>query len=85
LWFAAVQQHHVRPGMPPPRDAIEIIAGGLIPAIAMAAIGWLFARYVGRAPYLELERREWWHALWWSFVPNALLFVTVWLMVLETS
>jgi hypothetical protein len=46
-------------------------------------MGWLFAKMTGRAPSPALERREWWHAVWWSLVPNALLLATVWVMLQE--
>jgi hypothetical protein len=83
LWFETVQQHQLRRGGWPPLYAVDTLAGGLFPALFMAAVGWLFAKVCGRAPYRELERREWWHAFWWSLMPNALLLVTVWVMLQE--
>ena len=49
----------------------------------MSAVGWLFAKVCGPAPYRALERREWWHAFWWTLMPNLLLAVTVWVMLQE--
>jgi hypothetical protein len=83
LWIATVQQHLLRRGVAPPHYAVDTLAGGIVPALFMAAIGWVFAKLTGRAPYRELERREWWHAFWWSLVPNALLLATVWVMLQE--
>ena len=39
----------------------------------------------GKAPSAPLERREWWHAFWWSAVPNILLLITVWVMIQEAK
>ena len=83
LWIATVQQHVRRHDTAPPYYAMDTVAGGAVPALLMALVGWAIARYAGRAPYAELERREWWHGFWWSFVPNALLLVTVWVMIKE--
>jgi hypothetical protein len=83
LWWETLQQHQLRSGAFPELYAADTIAGGIVPALVMAVIGWLFARFAGRAPYAELERREWWHAFWWTLTPNALLLVTVWVMLQE--
>src|SRR4051812_48662901 len=83
LWFETVQQHQLRRGGWPPLMAIDTLAGGMVPALLMAAVGWLFAKITGPAPYRELERREWWHAFWWTITPIALLLVTVWVMLQE--
>ena len=83
LWFATMQQHVLRHNEPPPYYAMDTVAGGAVPAALMALIGWAFKRYAGRAPYSALEKREWWHAFWWSLVPNLLLFLTVWVMLQE--
>lgn len=80
LWVEAVQQHLRRNNVPPPDIAGGTIVGGIVPALLMAAAACAIARYAGRAPHATLERREWWHALWWSLLPNALLLGTVWLM-----
>jgi hypothetical protein len=55
------------------------------PALAMTLVGCLFARCVGRAPYRELEWREWRHAIWWSIVPNTLLLSTAWMLIVNTE
>ena len=83
LWMATLQQSLLRRGTFPPLYALDTLAGGVVPALLMAAIGWLFAKLAGGAPSSPLERREWWHAFWWSFVPNALLLFTVWVMLQE--
>ena len=83
LWVATLQQNLLRRGAFPPLYALDTLAGGVMPALLMAAIGWLFAKLTGRAPSNRLERREWGHAFWWSLVPNALLLFTVWVMLQE--
>lgn len=83
LWVAAIQQHLLRRNVPPPFYAMDTVVSGILPALAMALVGWWIARMAGRAPYAQLERREWWHAFWWSIFPNIMLFVTVWVMIQE--
>ena len=83
LWFETLQQHALRHSAPPPDYALATLTGGVMPALVMAIVGWAIARYAGRAPYAKLERREWWHAFWWSVFPNVLLFATVWVMLQE--
>jgi hypothetical protein len=83
LWLAALQQHVLRHGMAPDDYAVPTVVAGLIPAVAMALIGAAIAKWAGRAPNKFLQRREWVHAFWWSAVPNALLLITVWVMIQE--
>ena len=83
LWIAELQQHIVRHGEPPPRYAINTMSLGVLPALLVALFGFGIARWTGRAPHPVTERREWWHAFWWSLVPNWLLFATVWVMIQE--
>jgi uncharacterized protein involved in response to NO len=83
LWLAGVQQHVSRNGAPPPNYALDMMGYGVVPAIVIALLGFAIARWTGRAPHPDLERREWWHAFWWSAVPNWLLFTTVWVMIQE--
>jgi hypothetical protein len=83
LWAATLQQHYLRRAEQPPIYALDTLADGVIPALLMAAIGWLFAKMTGPAPDPKLERREWWHAVWWSVMPIALLLLTVWVMLQE--
>lgn len=83
LWVAEVQQHLLRRGVPPPNYAMDTAGGGIAPAALIALCGILINRWAGRAPTPALQRREWWHAFWWALVPNALLFVTVWVMIQE--
>ena len=52
--------------------------------IAIEAVALLMGRWTGRAPRPGLERREWRLAFWWSAVPNALLFLTVYVMIEST-
>jgi len=85
LWIAMLQQHQLRHEVPPRLLAMDNFIGGAVPALVLAAIGWLFARVAGRAPYAALEGREWRHAVWWSIVPNAMLFLSVWVMLHERS
>lgn len=84
LWFATLPQHQLGTGVALSLDWMETVSG-VLPAVALAAIGWAFARVAGRAPYIELQRREWWHACWWSLIPIAMLLATVWLIVRETQ
>lgn len=83
LWIETLQQHFLRHNEPPPNYAMDTVASGVVPALVMALIGWAIARAAGRAPYRELERREWFHAFWWSIFPNAMLLLTVWVMLQE--
>ena len=83
LWVAEIQQHLLRQGAAPPRYAADTLASGLIPALCLAATGLVIGRYTGTAPEPTVERREWWHAFWWSAVPNALLFSAAWVMIQE--
>lgn len=83
LWVETVQQHLYRRNVPPPSYALDTLASGALPAVVMALLGWGIARLVGRAPQADLERREWWHAFFWSLFPNLMLLVTVWVMVQE--
>jgi hypothetical protein len=75
LWAAALQV----PG--PLHLALGSIAPALAPALLMALVGYAFRRRLGRAPYSELEWREWRHAFGWSIVPNALLLSTAWVII----
>lgn len=81
LWIAEVQQHVLRKGLPPPQYALGTMGGGVLPAVMLALAGLILGRLTGPAPLKSLERREWWHAFWWSAVPNALLLITVWVMI----
>lgn len=85
LWVAEVQQHLLRQGVPPPYYAASTILSGLVPSFLMACVGLILNRWTGPAPHGALQRREWWHAIWWSAVPNLLLFVTVWVMIQEAK
>ena len=83
LWMAELQQFIRRHCGPPPDYAAATMTSGFVPALFIALLGVLVGRWTGRAPEPELERREWWHAFWWSAVPNWLLFMTVWVMIQE--
>src|SRR3954454_21681100 len=83
LWLATLQQHVVRHGLAPAGYAVDTVVSGLIPAIVIALGGVLISRWAAGAPNKYVHRREWWHAFWWSFVPNVLLLVTVWVMLQE--
>jgi hypothetical protein len=50
----------------------------------MAMVGKAINRWAGPAPDVKMERREWWHAIWWSVVPTALMLATVWIMIQES-
>ena len=50
----------------------------------MAFTGSIINRWAGPAPDSTMQRREWWHAFWWSVVPTALLLATVWVMIQES-
>lgn len=81
LWIAEVQQHVTRHGEPPPSYAMSTMRAGAIPTIAIALLGTLVDRWAGRTQDPVLQRMEWRHAFWWSLVPNALLLLTVWVMI----
>jgi len=85
LWIAEIQQHILRQGVAPPRYAVNTILSGLVPALLMACLGLIINRWTGPAPDAALQRREWWHAVWWSAVPNLMLLVTVWVMLQEAK
>jgi hypothetical protein len=83
LWIASLQQFVSRQGVAPENYALDTVISGLIPAAVIAWTGAAITRRAGHAPNKYLQRREWWQAFWWSAVPNALLFVTVWVMLQE--
>jgi uncharacterized protein involved in response to NO len=83
LWVAQVQQHVQRQGVAPDNYAIRTVVEGLFPALLIALLGIAINRWAGRAPNKWLQRHEWWHAFLWSVVPNALLFITVYVMLVE--
>ena len=85
LWIAELQQHLLRQGVPPPNYGAATVLTGVVPGALIALLGLAITRWTGRAPDERLSRREWWHAFWWSAVPNALLFVTVWVMIQEAK
>jgi hypothetical protein len=83
LWIAEIQQHVLRQGVPPPSYAMNTMLLGLVPAALIACTGVIINRWTGPAPNGALQRREWWHAFWWSAVPNVMLLITVWVMIQE--
>jgi hypothetical protein len=83
LWVATLNQHILRRGAAPDYYALDAMATGLLPAVLMAFAGVVIVRWAGPARHKWVKRREWIHSFWWSFVPNALLFLTVWVMIQE--
>jgi hypothetical protein len=83
LWYAEIDQHIVRHGAPPPEYGAATLQGGIAPAVLLAIGGWIVRRLAGPAPHSATEWREWWYSFLWSAVPNALLFITVWVMIQE--
>jgi hypothetical protein len=83
LWIATVQQHLLRRGVAPDAYALNVVLGALIPAALLACVGYAIDRWAGRAPSRRVHRREWHHAFWWTLMPNALLLVTIWVMIQE--
>ena len=83
LWIAEVQQHLLRMGIAPPYYGAATIVSGLVPAVLLAWSGVAIGRWAGPPAVSGFDRREWWHAFWWSLVPNLLLLVTVWVMIQE--
>jgi hypothetical protein len=81
LWMATLKQHILRRGFAPEYYALDTLVSGLLPAVLMALVGFAIVRWAGPAPHKWLTRREWIHSFWWSFVPNALLLLTVWVMI----
>ena len=85
LWIAEIQQHLLRMGTVPPYYGAATIVSGAVPAVLLAWTGVVVNRWAGPPVTPDLERREWWHAFWWSFVPNLLLLLTVWVMIQEAQ
>jgi hypothetical protein len=83
LWVAEIQQHILRQGVAPPAYGLNTLFSGLIPAVLIALVGRMINRWAGPAPTDAAQRREWWHAFWWSVVPTGLLLGTVWVMIQE--
>ena len=84
LWLASLNQSLVRRGDVPENYAVGILVAGLLSALAIEAVAILFGRWTGRAPRSGLQRREWRIAFWWAAVPNALLLLTVYVMIEST-
>ena len=84
LWIAEIQQYLLRQGVAPPGYALDTLFLGLMPAALIALVGLIINRWAGPAPDNAMQRREWWHAIWWSVVPTAILLVTVWVMIQES-
>jgi hypothetical protein len=90
LAVAALAQSAVRPevfglSLWPSIHPLDTIALGIVPALLMVLGGWAWGRITGRAPYRELELREWRHAFGWCIVPNTMLLATTWLILNGTS
>jgi len=83
FWFAQMQQHMLRHGAWPPNYGMSTVAEGLLPSAVIALFGIGVDVLAGRAPTTSLNRREWLHAFWWALAPNALLLLTVWIMIQE--
>jgi hypothetical protein len=81
LWLAGLRQHVMRMGMLPDDMGASMLAAGIMSAIAIEGTALVLVRWTGRAPRPGLERREWQHAFWWSFVPNLFLLATAYLMI----
>jgi hypothetical protein len=81
LWGAAIRQHVVRQGAPPPAYGVDTLIAGCVPAAILVWAGVMCGRWAGAAPSAAVHRREWWQAFWWSAVPNLLLLAAVWAMV----
>jgi hypothetical protein len=85
LWIAGLQQHVLRHYEAPPNYAMSMMmTGGVVPALLLALSGWIVDRWAGPAPSRSLTVREWVHGFWWSFVPNAMLLITVRVMIQES-
>jgi hypothetical protein len=84
LWLASINQSLLRRGVMPDSYGASILVAGLLSALAIEAVAILFLRWTGRAPRPPLQRREWRIAFWWAAVPNALLFLTVYVMIEAT-
>jgi hypothetical protein len=84
LWLASLNQSLQRRGVMPDYYGASILVAGLLSALAIEVVAIMFVRWTGRAPRPPLERREWRIAFWWSAVPNALLLLTVYVMIEAT-
>jgi hypothetical protein len=82
LWLAGLQQSALRDGAVPGDYGVRTLVLGAISAVLLEAFALWITNRTGRAPSRRLERREWHHAFWWSFFPNAMLWATVYLMIL---
>src|SRR5262245_13177318 len=83
FWIAQVQQHVLRHGVWPPNYGMTTVAEAVLPSAAIVLLGLVIDVWAGRAPTPSITRREWLHAFWWAFAPNALLLFTVWVMIQE--
>ncbi len=84
LWIASINQALLRRGAMPDDFGASTVIAGLVSALAIETVAILMVRWTGRAPRPGLERREWRQAFWWSAVPNALLLLTVYVMIAAT-
>jgi hypothetical protein len=83
LWVAELRQYIYRHDQAPPYYSVGTVLSAILPALLIVFFGKVIKFLAGKAPTEPLERREWWHAFWWCAVPNALLLITVWVMIQE--
>jgi hypothetical protein len=83
LWDAQIAQNVRRFAVAPDGYGVRTLAEGAVPAILIEAMAIGMAVLIARVPGTGDARREWWHAFWWTVVPNVLVIGTAYLMILE--
>jgi hypothetical protein len=81
LWGAQIRQDG-RVDPTAPRDPhLATILEGILPALVLEASAMAVERWARSTSRAGDKRREWIHAFWWSILPMALLFETVYLTI----
>jgi hypothetical protein len=81
LWVAAVQQQLHRTGALPTDLGLSLVAIGVVSGVLLEVVALCVVKFTGAAPLRIVQREEWRHAFWWSFIPNVLLLATAYLMI----
>ena len=83
LWDAQIDLNIRRFSVAPEGYGLRTLAEGAIPALFVELLGIGVATLIARVPGVGDTRREWWHAFWWTIVPNILVIGTAYLIILE--
>jgi hypothetical protein len=81
LWIAGLRELLMKNGALPPDLGVSLVSLGLMSGVVLEIVALFVVRLTGTAPLRVLQREEWRHAFWWSFVPNSFLLATVCLML----